>query len=366
MTLTELYESVEQDSRICDMTTKKIGIYLDALFRENEINCEEAELKVMKESGNIDDLTYLIEEANDGLIKKAADGIKKIFDTVIEFIKNLAKKVSEFFTGKSVDDTTKKMEEAIKKNPKLGKEKVTIPDIEGNQKFFDKQIAKLDKLFAKVKGGHVSKNVTDEVDEINAEIAKRKKAAAIGAGVTVTLAAAIAALRAYYKKGSKLYVDDLHEDTDASVKFFTYMKNQVVDPVQSAATTAIAKARAAASKVKVIHKTDSVKALWSVITGAFSGLFRKKKGKGGSSPTVDVGPDAFEDAAAGVVVADESGNSILDDSYLDSILETTSYDHDDNSIDSIFDSIVENVNSDHCYDDDDETFGLIKSIEALF
>lgn len=357
MTLTELYESVEQDSRICDMTTKKIGIYLDALFRENEINCEEAELK----SGNIDDLTYLIEEANDGLIKKAADGIKKIFDTVIEFIKNLAKKVSEFFTGKSVGDATEKMEEAIKKNPKLGKEKVTVPDIEGNQKFFDKQIAKLDKLFAKVKGGHVSKNVTDEVDEINAEIAKRKKAVAIGAGVTVTLAAAIAALRAYYKKGDKLYVDDLHDDTDASVKFFVYMKNQVVDPTTSAATTAIAKARAAASKVKVICKTDDLKVLGSVISSAFSGLFRKKKGKGGSSPTVDVGPDAFEDA-----VADESGNSILDDSYLDSILESTSYDHDDNSIDSIFDSIVENVNSDHCYDDDDETFGLMKSIEALF
>ena len=336
-TFTEVFESIEQDSRICDMTTRKTNIYLDALYREYAINCEEAELKILKESGTADDLVYLCEEATDGLIKKTIDGIKKIFDAVVQFIKNLVKKISEFLTGKSVNDAVDKMEDAIEKNPELGKAKVEIPNMDADDKWYQKALAKLKSLLAKIKGGNTSDSIIDESDEIRAELEKRKKKGAIVAGVTtVTLAAAILMIKKFNKGGindpslDTKEIDNLADDACKAVE--AAGSADAARNIKDVSTTV-----SVVCKNRAIAKTDGISETLRSAGNTFKKFIGKLTGKAGKATRIK----GLKESA-------------MDDSYLDSIL---GYQNDD--VDSLFDSIVESVNS-------DDSFSIMDSIDAIF
>lgn len=368
-TFTEVFESVEKDSRICDMTTRKVGIYLDALYREYAINCEEAELKVLNEGGTADDLAYLCEEATDGVIKKTIDGIKKIFETVIKFIKDLAKKIADFVTGKTAKDAVDKMEDAVKANPELGKTKVEIPDFEAEDKWYQKAIAKLKSSLAKVKGGNASKSIIDDADEVHAEIEKRRKKGAIAAGVaTVTVAAAIIILRKMYKKGEAIDFKSQGPlaDTDEVFSIETYVC-ETIKGISSAEHAEYGKIigneLAYAAKNRAIARADSIKAFFSSVADAIKGS-KIVRAAQDTRLVRNMTPDNHSEswyAARGASKAIKDNarkaltkESAMDDSYLDSIL---GYQNDD--VDSLFDSIVESVNS-------DDSFSIMDSIDAIF
>ena len=345
-TFTEVFESIEQDSRICDMTTRKVGIYLDALYREYAINCEEAELKVLTEGGTADDLTYLCEEATDGVIKKTIDGVKKIFETVIKFIKDLAKKIADFVTGKTAKDAVDKMEDAVKANPELGKTKVEIPDFEAEDKWYQKAMAKLKSSLAKVKGGNASKSVIDDADEVHAEIEKRRKKGAIAAGVaTVTVAAAIVILRKMYKKGEA--VDFKTQGPLANTDEIFSMETYVCETIKGLKSAEhaqygkiIGNELAYAAKNRAIARADSIKAFFSSLGEAIKGSKVVRAVNSAGMP-VQVVPKVHNESA-------------MDDSYIESILGSQNDD-----VDSLFDSIVESVNS-------DDSFSIMDSIDAIF
>ena len=312
MKFSELVNVLEHAEKQCDLEIAKASLFAEASYKNYLINCEEAELKVIKESGNSDDLTYLYEEAKEGLIDKAKNAVKKIFDALVNFAKSIAEKIKSFFTSKSTQDTVDKIENECKKNPKLKNKKIESPDYEKAEKECDSAINKIKKVIAKVGSGHVSEHDNDTLDEAEATNEKVKKILIGGAAVSVTVAAAIGTLRALYKKGN---ADFIKEDKTVAEKIYKNITTKMI-PIQANINNRCSSVYAAISKNK--HKIfgDRIRHLFSAITS----IFRKNK----DIDTSDITKESAFDA----------------DSYLDSMFNEST-----NDIDSIFDSILESVDS---------------------
>ena len=107
------YESLVGDERqdyveemASELETKKLLFMLETVDKSLEIAREEAELKVLTESGTCDDLIALYteaeEEANkkkDGIIRKIATRIKTMINTIIGKIHGLIERISEHMSG---------------------------------------------------------------------------------------------------------------------------------------------------------------------------------------------------------------------------------------------------------------------------
>ena len=61
MSFQETVNSLINDGYECALTMEKCNIFAESVIREYNINCEEAELKVLKESGTDEDFKYLRE-----------------------------------------------------------------------------------------------------------------------------------------------------------------------------------------------------------------------------------------------------------------------------------------------------------------
>lgn len=311
MKFSELVNVLEHAEKQCDLEIAKASLFAEASYKNYLINCEEAELKVIKESGNTDDLTYLYEEAKEGLIDKAKNTIKKIFDALVNFAKSIAEKIKSFFTSKSTKDTVDKIENECKKNSKLKNKKIESPDFEKAEKECDSAINKIKKVIAKVGSGHVSEHDNDTLDEAEATNGKVKKILIGGAAISVTVAAAIGTLRALYKKDNE---DFIKEDKTVAERIYKNISTKMV-PIQANINNRCSTVYASISKIKHKIFADRIRHLFSSITS----IFTKNK---------EIDNDKITESAFDA------------DSYLDSMLNESA-----NDIDSIFDSILESVDS---------------------
>lgn len=183
-----------------DMKLLKLQLFNEAAKREFELNKQQAEIKVLKESGTQSDLNMLYEAAEEGLINKMQRSLKAAIEALKEFIKKIIDKIKSIFQSKQGKETLDKMEDICNKNPKVKNQKIEITDIDKEQKCLQKGIDKLSGIIAKIKGGHnkdsFDKEIDDVIEETNRE---RAKIIAIGAGITVTVGVAIALIKKYTK-----------------------------------------------------------------------------------------------------------------------------------------------------------------------
>lgn len=187
----------EIDKRF-DIDMKRSDAYVEMAVMEAAINIEEAEYKVMCESGDESDLDFMLEEAQEGFVAKVKAAIQKIIDAIVAFFKSVRDKIINFFTKKETDETIGKMEKKIKINPFFRNKKVEVRDTDQEVKFFDKYINQLKSFVAKIKSGN---NVSDEeIDEAEKNFF-RKHGAMIAGGTAVAAATGVALLK---KRASKL------------------------------------------------------------------------------------------------------------------------------------------------------------------
>lgn len=183
-----------------DMKLLKLQLFNEAAKREFELNKQQAEIKVLKESGTQSDLNMLYEAAEEGLINKMQRSLKAAIEALKEFIKKIIDKIKSIFQSKQGKETLDKMEDICNKNPNVKNRKIEITDIDKEQKCLQKGIDKLSGIIAKIKGGHnkdsFDKEIDDVIEETNRE---RAKIIAIGAGITVTVGAVIALIKKYTK-----------------------------------------------------------------------------------------------------------------------------------------------------------------------
>ena len=141
-----------------------------------------------------DDMDTLFSEDTMVFMEKASAPVKKSYiSKMFEGVKALVEKVSRFISDVAAKITGKKVNEVIKKNPKLGGKKVSIKKYNESVKAGNDALAKLKK--AKTPGE--CKRVRDEYDR------KRKKILAVTATVTVATIAASAGALALHNRNLK-------------------------------------------------------------------------------------------------------------------------------------------------------------------
>ena len=215
MSFLETVNSLINDGYECALTMEKCNIFADASLREYNINCQEAALKVFKESGTDDDLAYLQEAAKEGVVVKLKKAIQKMVIALKEYIAKVVDKIKVTFASKKAQATLKKIEEVSKTNPKAKKIKIQVHDIDKDQRAIDEAISKLNAQQSKIKGGASRDKIAKDIDDINDTCEKKRNKILAAATLTLTLGAAALLLQKYLAKTTtdKVY-DYIEGDID--------------------------------------------------------------------------------------------------------------------------------------------------------
>jgi soluble cytochrome b562/predicted small secreted protein len=263
MTFTETINSLIQDSIDCDMIMQKCLIFSESSYREFGINCKEAELKVIKESGTQSDYDVLVEAATEGLIQRIKKTIQKAINALMEFLDNVVTKVKSTFASKKTKDTIDKMEKMCETNPKLKSSKITMYDIEKDCKCIQEGMDKLDAKQAKIKAGHTSESDSEDINNITEETQKKRtKIIAATAAVTLTVGAAIALFKKYVSEldNGKSISDAKKEAKDVEIP--DHVDDEVLRNIQQ-----IKLSKLTLTKEKVATIVDGTKTLFGKIKG---------------------------------------------------------------------------------------------------
>ncbi len=162
-----------------DTEIKQCGVMLEMTLSTYEINKAQAEHKVLTESGTYDDLEMLYTEANVEANQKGQGIFSKMIAAIRRFFGNICEKIQGLFGKLKVSDKDKA-------------EKMEVSgDIGKAPGFINGLITKAKGLVTKIKNG---KEVSDaEIDEIESSSKKVLK----GAGITVTVGAAIVGIKKF-------------------------------------------------------------------------------------------------------------------------------------------------------------------------
>lgn len=261
MTFLETFLSIETDDRDFDIMNQKLDIFIESSYRDYLINREEAELKVLTESGTDDDLTYLYQEAEQTLKERMKKTIKKIKDTLKAFIDKIITKIRSLFNSKKTDEVINKVEKNVEKSPSLKKEKIKIQDTSKEEECILQAIDETDKKIAEIqsKPYACTQKDLDDLQKINEKCAKKRKAAA-AIVVTVSLLTGIA-LYKNNKKNAEKKINDVNDDN------FDYID----DDQDEFTVRVITKA--------VNQKASLIKSYASTVTRGIADTFNKIKGK---------------------------------------------------------------------------------------
>ena len=200
MSFQETVNSLINDGYECALTMEKCTIFAESVIREYDINCEEAELKVLKESGTDEDFRYLCEAAKEGLVVKLKKAIKKMIQALKDYISNVVDKIKVTYGSKKSRDALDKLEKATKTNPKLKSMKITVHDGEKDEKIITEAIDKLNAQEAKLKGGDSTETIAKTIDDIKEQTTKKRQKIAAAATLTLTLGAAVVLIKKYINK----------------------------------------------------------------------------------------------------------------------------------------------------------------------
>lgn len=155
-----------------DLQISNLSNSLVQVTESTVLNLKAAETKVLIESGTVEDLEILYEAANEEADEKKKGIIRKIFEAIGKFFKNIKDKIKSIFTKEKAESL--KEAEQVKDQP-------VLDTINGKlSTFMNEAKAKFTKL---IHGGDLS---DEEIEELNG---KAKKIGVVAAG-TVAITAA--------------------------------------------------------------------------------------------------------------------------------------------------------------------------------
>ncbi len=269
MTFTEAYEEMLESEKQLNIDIKKADIFTEASYKNLAINRQEADLKVLTESGTYDDLDYLYEAASEGFVNKVKKAVESIAKSLIKFIQKIVTSVKEAFGSKSAKKTLDSVEKAVKSNSKVKNTKITIKDGSKAEKEIQKEIDGLRGKLSRFKAGRVSEADIKSVDESISRINK-KKAALIAGTTVITVGAAIVLLR-------KL-ISETDSDNGSAIKEAKNNASQIkmegVDTSDEAVLKATQKIH---SGIATLTK-DKLKCRFEFMKSVISGLRGKSSG----------------------------------------------------------------------------------------
>lgn len=261
MLLKEMMSAMDDYSNSFDKVMAQCDAFVEAACRELETNFKEAELKVLRESGTAEDLVYLESQATEGFIIRAKNTLKKIKDSVIEFIEKIVKSIKDFFAAEKTKKAIDKTQKTIDKNPKFKNLKIKIMDTDKVEKTNNKFLDMVDKKIAMFKAGKFSSKDREELENIDKNYTK-EIAIAVGATVTIAVAAALVILN---KCDCAKKAEDLKDDVDSGIDLD---KGYTADQINVIMKAENLRARIEKSKANFIARksTNILDAIRSAVT----------------------------------------------------------------------------------------------------
>lgn len=249
-----------------DVRNKKIENYLESVLNEFDINTQEAELKVLTESGTMDDYEYLVEEASEGAVGRIKTAMKKLIDTFKQFISDLKSKVVRVIVNKDTRTVLKKAHQKVKLNPILARKKVKVIDKKKPLKVINEYKSKCDKHISKVKAGvFKEKEIQSMYSEKEKYSADYKKAVAgTAALITITVVKLLADIEAEYNQLPS-HIDSIDKNTSEVLKNFISTLDGEEKAVAKGAYTACANFRVKLAKDEANEHVDSIMHKLSVL-----------------------------------------------------------------------------------------------------
>lgn len=189
-----MFESVLPDSILSDYVEsgqilEKIDIYSESIVRELNINREEANLKVLMESGTDSDLSYLLEEAESSFLTKAKATLSKIIKTVSDFIKKVIKTAKEKYGESKINALIESIRKKIDKNPSIANEVITTIDVdkieEASEKLIDACNSAINSIEIDEEDDEKAREVYKKCQEIEEEYNKKMEKSKKGKEISI-------------------------------------------------------------------------------------------------------------------------------------------------------------------------------------
>ena len=177
---------------------------------ETEIMCEKMNLELFLSDNIFED--YYTESVQD-IFQKAVDFISGIIKRIKESFNKFKTKIAEIFTNKKLEDKINELEQAMKENPQLKDEKVSMPDYEQLEKLRNDIRSDIQKEMSRPTNININPDKSYALEQKMKKYKKqRNKILAASAAVTITLGAALV----YLKSSKDKIVDKMtkeHEET---------------------------------------------------------------------------------------------------------------------------------------------------------
>lgn len=237
-----LIEAFEEYIDIVDTfenRNRTLDAYVESTMRDLDVFYDEAELKVIKESGTEDDLNYLYTEAEGGVIEKIKKAVQAVIKAFVEFIKNLKSKVIRLVTSAETKLVLNKVEKKVKLNPFLARKKVKVIDKKKPLKVIAKYKSKADSHIAKINSGVFKEKEITAIHNEKSSFDNDYKAAIAGTAalVTTTVAKLIVNINSEVSSLPD-HIDSIDKETSSVVdKLIGALDKQEAVAVQAAYTT---------------------------------------------------------------------------------------------------------------------------------
>lgn len=297
---------LEEANHKFDVTNAKIDVYTESVLGQFEINCKKAELKVLTESGSMEDLHYLEEQAEGGAMEGIKKAIDKIIETFVNFVNEIKLKILTLIAKKETKKTIDDMEKKIKFNPFLSNKSVQIENTQKQLKVVAWANAELAKLISKIKSG--KEVAVEEADKIFNEFkARMKSASGVESAVKTKLRDAASML---HKAGDNM-ADQIDKFSKITKELINDAKASAGELHKNAATTLknIASKASAVGKEAITAIVNFWKSTVSVIRSAVSKIKDKPESdETTNESTVDSELTSLEDE-----IMESVGDSILND-----------------------------------------------------
>ena len=365
MTFTEAYEEMLESEKQLNIAITKADIFTEASYKNLEINRQEADLKVLTESGTYDDLNYLYEAASEGFVNKVKKAVEKIADSLVEFIDKIVTKVKAVFGTERAKKTLDAVEKAANSNSKIKNKKITIKDGAKAEKEIQKEIDGLRGKLSRFKAGRASKADIKSVDESISRINK-KKVALITATTAITVGAAIVLLR-------KL-VSETDSNNGAAIKDAKNIASQIkMEGVDTSDEDVLMATQKIQSGIARLAK-DKLKCRFEYMSSIISGLRGKSSGPlpsaaealenvNDTEEQIELDYELVDESAETLESADEDNDQIYMNNLYDEVFGE-SFEEDDfmEGYQEMLESVEE---SDEFSEEDDFMEGYQEMLESV-
>lgn len=286
-----------------DVTNAKIDAYVEHVLGQYEINCKKAELKVLTESGDFEDLMYFENEAVSSAIDSIKKAIDKIIETFVNIVNEIKLKILSTIAKKETKTAINEMEKKIKFNPFLSNKKVQVEDTKKQLNCVAWANSELQKLISKIKSG--KKVEADEVDTIGTEFKKRMDAAK---GIPAAIKTKLGNAASMLKKAGDGMADSIEKFSKITKELINDAKSAAGELHMEAANTL----KSIASKASEIGRAavNAIVEFWRSTLAVIRNAVSKAKPEAKNESAIS---DAILDSMGEEMMLESNGDSVLAD-----------------------------------------------------